>query len=180
MEILHEPDRSPSEMPAPRFAHQVVYNPNTKSVFLHGGNSGGAGAGSSGGGGGGREADADGGLVDGAGGAEVGKEGSTSKERRLDDFWRMELKRSVDIFMVVPLFCADNFLVDLGQKRLYDEQSSKFEDSSQSSFDVFILTFRVLAEFFSLMLQVPGNVRRRISRQSTQLSANPSLKRCGS
>lgn len=76
MQIL-QPDRPHSEMPVPRFAHQVVYSPNTKSVFLHGGNAG----------------EGDGPIGDGARSAEEGKEGSTAKERRLDDFWRMELKR---------------------------------------------------------------------------------------
>jgi len=75
MQIL-QPDLPPSEMPAPRFAHQVVYSPNMKSVFLHGGNAG----------------ESDGPVSEGARSAQ---EGSTTKERRLDDFWRMELRRFV-------------------------------------------------------------------------------------
>lgn len=88
MQIL-QPDRPPSEMPGPRFAHQVVYSPNTKSVFLHGGNAG----------------EADGPIGDGARSAQEEKAGSTYKERRLDDFWRMELKRFVR-FMLGCLFVA--------------------------------------------------------------------------
>jgi len=90
MQIL-QPDRPPSEMPGPRFAHQVVYSPNTKSVFLHGGNAG----------------EGDGPIGDGSRSVQEEKAGSTYKERRLDDFWRMELKRFVR-FMLGHLFVAYN------------------------------------------------------------------------
>jgi len=84
MQVLHPLDRSPSDMPLPRFAHQVVYNPKTRSFFLHGGNAGGA--------------------VDNRGGRETGTESvpaaigpdvrdSPVRERRLDDFWKMVLIR---------------------------------------------------------------------------------------
>ena len=116
-QILRQPDRPASETPLPRFAHQVAYTPFTRSVFLHGGNAGNFNeSGSSGGGGGG------GGATKGAGGikgirdadgdniesVEDGREVSSVsgvKERRLDDFWRMELKRSVLVLCVVDFFC---------------------------------------------------------------------------
>ncbi|KDR67554.1 hypothetical protein GALMADRAFT_258218 [Galerina marginata CBS 339.88] len=84
MQILHQPDRTPSEAPMPRFAHQVVYNPYTKAIFLHGGNAGGLPPGDSAKDR--READGEAVVVD------SGEE-PPAKERRLDDFWRMELKR---------------------------------------------------------------------------------------
>lgn len=90
--ILRQPDRPASESPMPRFAHQVAYNPSTRSVFLHGGNAGNNNDGIKGAGvKGGRDADGDGFSFD----AEEGREAAVAgvKERRLDDFWRMELKR---------------------------------------------------------------------------------------
>jgi muskelin len=95
-QILRQPDRPASEMPLPRFAHQVAYTPFTRSVFLHGGNAGNfnessssatKGAGVKG------SRDADGDNIESEDGREVSVAGV--KERRLDDFWRMELKRSV-------------------------------------------------------------------------------------
>ena len=94
-------------MPLPRFAHQVAYNPFTRSVFLHGGNagnfseSGGSstttkGAGVKG------SRDADGDNIEPEDGREVSVAGV--KERRLDDFWRMELKRSVGLFFFFFFF----------------------------------------------------------------------------
>lgn len=74
---LH-PDE-PAEEPMPRYAHQVVYNPKTKTVFLHGGNAGIVG-----------ELErkrADGTPRD--QGEDVGK------EQRLDDFWQMSMIRFV-------------------------------------------------------------------------------------
>lgn len=65
----------PIEEPSPRYAHQVVYDPTTKSVFMHGGNAG---------------------IV---GPMEMGKTGdrdegdAQGKEMRLDDFWSMSLTR---------------------------------------------------------------------------------------
>lgn len=61
------------EEPLPRYAHQVVYNPRTKAVGMHGGNAGVVGQ-----------------------QLERGREDESSKERRLDDFWRMSLIRFVD------------------------------------------------------------------------------------
>lgn len=93
-QILRHPDRRASESPLPRFAHQVTYNPFTRSVFLHGGNAGslnetikGAGVKE------GKDLDGDG-LE-----AEDGRQTAVAgiKERRLDDFWRMELRRFVGV-----------------------------------------------------------------------------------
>lgn len=58
------------EEPLPRYAHQVVYNPRTKTVFMHGGNAGMVGQ-----------------------QLERGRGDDSGKERRLDDFWRMTLIR---------------------------------------------------------------------------------------
>lgn len=73
--------------PLPRYAHQVVYDEGSKTVYMHGGN---AGLGKSneegmerGGGSDGAEGDVDG---------RVAMEGG-SGERRLDDFWSMTLSR---------------------------------------------------------------------------------------
>lgn len=60
------------EEPLPRYAHQVVYNPRTKTVFMHGGNAGMVGQ-----------------------QLERGRGDDSGKERRLDDFWRMTLIRFV-------------------------------------------------------------------------------------
>ncbi|KAH6897548.1 Mei4-dependent protein 6 [Coprinopsis sp. MPI-PUGE-AT-0042] len=40
-QIPRHPDYLPSDVPAPRFAHQIVYHPRTQTIFLHGGNGGG-------------------------------------------------------------------------------------------------------------------------------------------
>lgn len=92
--------KTAAEQPLPRCAHQVVYDPTTKTVFMHGGNAGITGAsggveksgarnlgddGDRDGGGGGEECGGVEGVED-----ESGKEG---KERRLDDFWCMSLMR---------------------------------------------------------------------------------------
>lgn len=84
MPILGQPDKEASGVPQARFAHQVVYNPKTKTIFLHGGNAGGAplvDASRSA-----RETDADAIIVD-------ASDDSSGTKERLDDFWRMELKR---------------------------------------------------------------------------------------
>lgn len=88
---MRHPGTTASEIPMPRFAHQVVYNPATRSVFLHGGNAGGSSAAVGGSGSAGGNADGDGG--DGVDGDGKEKEKDGVKERRLDDFWRMELRR---------------------------------------------------------------------------------------
>jgi hypothetical protein len=81
------------EEPQPRYAHQVVYEEGSKTVFLHGGN---AGMGSGGEEGMERAGD----LVDREEKAEEdgekagdGKDSYGQKERRLDDFWSMTLDR---------------------------------------------------------------------------------------
>jgi len=66
-QILKIPDQPVSQRPMPRFAHQVVYNPKTKAVYMHGGNGG--------------EPNSE--VIEGVG----------SVKGRLDDFWKMELKR---------------------------------------------------------------------------------------
>ncbi|KAF8907826.1 Muskelin N-terminus-domain-containing protein [Gymnopilus junonius] len=77
------------EIPVPRFAHQVVYNPNTKRIYMHGGNAG-WGYGLQGGGAGAGEDDGNVGEGRDVGSAVIG---GPAKEKRLDDFWSMELKR---------------------------------------------------------------------------------------
>lgn len=85
------------EEPQPRYAHQVVYEEGSKTVFLHGGN---AGMGShssdvmerrtstS------RSEDAAVDSAEGDGAKSDGeKEAHEEKERRLDDFWSMTLNR---------------------------------------------------------------------------------------
>ena len=74
------------DMPIPRFAHQVVYNPNTKAIYLHGGNAGWEHWVS--------DTDAGEGHAS-TGGDESAGHVKVLKEKRLDDFWRMELKRFV-------------------------------------------------------------------------------------
>ncbi|KAF7305989.1 Muskelin-N domain-containing protein [Mycena chlorophos] len=55
-----------TEEPVPRFAHQVVYHPGTRTVYMHGGN----------------------------GGVKTKDENTAPEEdRRLDDFWQMSLSR---------------------------------------------------------------------------------------
>lgn len=70
-----QPERELIEEPLPRYAHQVVYNTNTKTVFMHGGNGGNVGP---------MERSKD-----------VGKGDEVHKERRLDDLWQMKLVRLV-------------------------------------------------------------------------------------
>ncbi|KAF9010759.1 Muskelin N-terminus-domain-containing protein [Cyathus striatus] len=86
--ILREPEHTTSariQLPVPRFAHQVVYNPKTRSVYMHGGNAGGLGVIESNGV---RYPDGD---------APNDEDGTVktpgSQERRLDDFWRMDMRR---------------------------------------------------------------------------------------
>jgi hypothetical protein len=91
-QILPEPEdgcgddvRRTVEEPLPRYAHQVVYNPKTQTIFMHGGN---AGIGR-----GGLEQSS---TLDGnTEGNEQGEDGDGNKGRRLDDFWCMRLKRLV-------------------------------------------------------------------------------------
>ncbi|KAF9028988.1 hypothetical protein BDZ89DRAFT_1065702 [Hymenopellis radicata] len=61
------------DTPMPRYAHQMVYDPNSKTIFMHGGNAGFVGAMEHGGGEDGQDV--------------------FHKESRLDDFWRMTLVR---------------------------------------------------------------------------------------
>jgi hypothetical protein len=104
-QILRQPDRPASEMPLPRFAHQVAYTPFTRSVFLHGGNAGTFNESNTKGAAGDKGSrDADGNNIESGDGREVSVAGV--KERRLDDFWRMELRRSVGLLcFVLFAFC---------------------------------------------------------------------------
>ncbi|KAF9473394.1 galactose oxidase [Pholiota conissans] len=84
MRILQDPRKSPGETPQSRYAHQIVYNPKTKSVFLHGGNAGAEVAAAA-------EERVDR-AVDGEDIDVVDVEEGAAK-KRLDDFWKMDLKR---------------------------------------------------------------------------------------
>ncbi|KAG5643379.1 hypothetical protein DXG03_000993 [Asterophora parasitica] len=68
----HENEEVEIEEPVPRYAHQVVYNPHTKTIYMHGGNAGVVGE-----------------ALERAGGGD--KKG---REERLDDLWGMTLKRA--------------------------------------------------------------------------------------
>ncbi|KAF9547697.1 hypothetical protein CPC08DRAFT_715745 [Agrocybe pediades] len=107
MQVLHPSDKSPEEMPLPRFAHQVVYNPKTRTAYLHGGNAGGSvsilSSASTGGGTAGAAGSAAGSSdiagndsersrPEGDAGGEERKEVPTPV-RRLNDFWQMEIIR---------------------------------------------------------------------------------------
>ena len=69
-QILKIPDQPVNQRPMPRFAHQVVYNPKTKAIYMHGGNGGGPSS-----------------------EVEEMKAGVGSVKGRLNDFWKMVLKR---------------------------------------------------------------------------------------
>uniref|UniRef100_A0A8H7Y6Q3 Muskelin N-terminal domain-containing protein n=1 Tax=Psilocybe cubensis TaxID=181762 RepID=A0A8H7Y6Q3_PSICU len=86
MQILQQPDKAAAELPLPRFAHQAAYNPKTKTVYLHGGNAGGALVGDA------IKTDGDSTPAD-ASSDQTKDAPKSSKERRLDDFWRMQLER---------------------------------------------------------------------------------------
>lgn len=81
---LSQATDSDSECPQPRYAHQVVYDTSSKSVYMHGGNNGIIK--DDGRGGPHTEGDAGRGrpVLDGA---------DATKENRLDDFWMMTLER---------------------------------------------------------------------------------------
>jgi hypothetical protein len=122
-------------MPLPRFAHQVAYTPFTRSVFLHGGNAGNfneSGSSATKGAGVKGSRDADGDNIESEDGREVSVAGV--KERRLDDFWRMELKRSVSLSVLFFAKCLLTMLfTGLGQRRSLDKPSSKFDANSKPS-----------------------------------------------
>ncbi|KAJ3515933.1 hypothetical protein NMY22_g14321 [Coprinellus aureogranulatus] len=93
------PNSPPEQIPMPRFAHQAVYHPDTKKVFLHGGNAGGIGGAEGTG-----SSSADGSANSsarqtpsppGEGGAagDSSEQESGPKDKRLDDLWMMELRR---------------------------------------------------------------------------------------
>ncbi|KIK91363.1 hypothetical protein PAXRUDRAFT_830906 [Paxillus rubicundulus Ve08.2h10] len=112
-QILPEPDLGshfgndgePSEVPLPRYAHQVVYDEGTKRVYMHGGNAG-EGRGMDeeekenegviareGSGGGNTRTGGEGNVEHGNGSGNGGEERLTMREMRLDDFWVMKLIR---------------------------------------------------------------------------------------
>ncbi len=86
MQSLRIPDQPARQRPKPRFAHQVVYNPRTRTVFLHGGNAGGS------------KDKSTHGVDDAAGEQREDEQLTDAKDddvkERLDDFWKMNLKRS--------------------------------------------------------------------------------------
>ncbi|KAJ7772726.1 Muskelin N-terminus-domain-containing protein [Mycena maculata] len=65
------PGESPADAPLPRYAHQVVYDPTTRTIFMHGGNAG--------------SKEDEGVMMD--------DSGAEGMECRLDDFWQMTLLR---------------------------------------------------------------------------------------
>jgi len=73
-----------SAEPVPRYAHQVVYDPNTRMVYMHGGNAGLMGALERQNGSDGEEPRSD---------QEGQRAEGEEKEKRLDDFWKMTLTR---------------------------------------------------------------------------------------
>ncbi|KAH9944718.1 Muskelin N-terminus-domain-containing protein [Amylocystis lapponica] len=91
--ILPEEGEAPTgadepERPRPRYAHQVVYDPRAKTVFVHGGNAGLEHGGSEV-----SASEVDEGRA-GARGGEGRPEGAEpARENRLDDLWSMQLKR---------------------------------------------------------------------------------------
>lgn len=96
LQILRESGRPLAELPLPRFAHQIAYIPSTKSLFLHGGNAGrGFSDGTY------HESvpstpaavDARPESTQSAPATMEDSEHPEASERRLDDFWRMDLKR---------------------------------------------------------------------------------------
>jgi muskelin len=89
------PTESPTEIPVARWAHQVVYNPVTKVVYMHGGNARLEGE---------IEADVEmppqdtapvpeARLDEPAATTETIEEVDDAKSTRLDDFWKMSLIR---------------------------------------------------------------------------------------
>jgi len=94
MQILPEGDCQggrPPEEPSPRYAHQVVYDQKTRTVYMHGGNMGIGISGME------RNSGNSSGM-DGEGAEENSESGDGSereggKERRLDDLWCMMLHR---------------------------------------------------------------------------------------
>ena len=87
-----EPESEPQE-PIPRYAHQLVYDASTRTLYMHGGNGSTANAA--------RttleqleadsKQDSEGGDENVAPGQE--RAGEVEKEKRLDDFWSMRLER---------------------------------------------------------------------------------------
>lgn len=75
-------DENCEDFPLPRYAHQAVYDPTTKTVYIHGGNAGIS-----------ESLEKDGDEDDGE--KERERENKEDKIRRMDDFWSMTLVRQV-------------------------------------------------------------------------------------
>jgi len=102
MRSLRIPEQPARQRPRPRFAHQVVYNPRTRTVFLHGGNAG-------------ESKDKSIHAVDDAAGEQREDEQLTDAKdddllERLDDFWKMNLKRSNISCLISDSVCLFEFL----------------------------------------------------------------------
>jgi len=101
MRSLRIPDQPARQRPRPRFAHQVVYNPRTRTVFLHGGNAG-------------ESKDKSIRTVDDTAGGQREDEQLTDAkdddlQERLDDFWKMNLKRSNISCLISDSVCLSEF-----------------------------------------------------------------------
>ena len=93
MQILPEieiKDGRPIEEPAPRYAHQVVYDSKTRTIFMHGGNAGIGVVGMERSSGSGMDGE---GVEDSVESGEGSDRDQSGKERRLDDLWCMKLHR---------------------------------------------------------------------------------------
>lgn len=126
-QIVKIPDQPTSQRPMPRFAHQVGYNPKTKAIYMHGGNAG--------------ESNTE---------NEEVRDGVGSKGR-LDDFWKMELKRygfcwSWSHYFLTSLFSDQNRMKSSGSA------SSQFVNNSMPprflyhDFPLMVHRFRELCE----------------------------------
>jgi muskelin len=82
-----------AEEPQPRYAHQVVYDEGSKTVFLHGGNAGLGSGGEDGMERASEQEDQEEKPEEDGERARSGRDGYGQKERRLDDFWSMTLNR---------------------------------------------------------------------------------------
>ncbi len=96
-QVLGASMEASAEIPSPRYAHQVVYDAKTKTVYLHGGNGGIA---SESGTSLERSTTDDAARDESSVGASEKRDDRT--EGRLDDFWKMVLKRYM-LYLHTPL-----------------------------------------------------------------------------
>jgi hypothetical protein len=103
-----ENEVKPEERPQPRYAHQLVYDSKTDTVFMHGGN---------------------GGMIIDSGSEDIrgDEEPRAEEESRLDDFWAMKLKRQVSLLIRWLI----SRLSELLPKRSSEEPLSSSELSSE-------------------------------------------------